>query len=287
MNQIRLSELLPGKALKWPEFFVRNIPNIRLESRVIPESQCFRYLHKKGILKVFTTVNQRVLGSSLCRLLNLSRSRLYYTPKGIPSDELAMMRLLDEFYIQDPTRGTRRMRNELRKHGFDIGRRRTRRLMQVMRLKTIYCRPRTTVIDPAQYKYPYLLRNLEIKHINQVWAMDISYIPMKTGYMYLLAIIDLKSRYIVGWSLSNTMETAWVNATLEEAFKSYGTPEIINTDQGSQFTSSEYIDFIKSKETIQISMDGKGRAIDNVYIERFFRTIKYEKLYLQELCNGH
>jgi len=222
-----------------------------------------------------------------CRLLNLSRSRLYYTPKGIPSDELAMMRLLDEFYIQDPTRGTRRMRNELRKHGFDIGRRRTRRLMQVMRLKTIYCRPRTTVIDPAQYKYPYLLRNLEIKHVNQVWAMDISYIPMKTGYMYLLAIIDLKSRYIVGWSLSNTMETAWVNATLEEAFKSYGTPEIINTDQGSQFTSSEYIDFIKSKETIQISMDGKGRAIDNVYIERFFRTIKYEKLYLQELCNGH
>lgn len=117
--------------------------------------------------------------------------------------------------------------------------------------------------------------------------MDISYIPMKTGYMYLLAIIDLKSRYIVGWSLSNTMETAWVNATLEVAFKSYGTPEIINTDQGSQFTSSDYIDFITSKRTIQISMDGKGRAIDNVYIERFFRTIKYEKLYLQELCNGH
>lgn len=117
--------------------------------------------------------------------------------------------------------------------------------------------------------------------------MDISYIPMKTGYMYLLAIIDLKSRYIVGWSLSNTMETAWVNATLEVAFSRYGTPEIINTDQGSQFTSSEYIDFIKSKENIQISMDGKGRAIDNVYIERFFRTIKYEKLYLQELSNGH
>ena len=117
--------------------------------------------------------------------------------------------------------------------------------------------------------------------------MDISYIPMKTGYIYLLAIIDLKSRYIVGWSLSNTMETSWVNATLEVAFKSYETPEIINTDQGGQFTSSEYIDFIKSKETIQISMDGKGRAIDNVYIERFFRTIKYEKLYLQELCNGH
>jgi len=117
--------------------------------------------------------------------------------------------------------------------------------------------------------------------------MDISYIPMKTGYMYLLAIIDLKSRYIVGWSLSNTMETSWVNTTLQEAFNAYGTPEIINTDQGGQFTSSEYIDFIKSKGSIQISMDGKGRAIDNVYIERFFRTIKYEKLYLQELCNGH
>jgi putative transposase len=222
-----------------------------------------------------------------CRMLNLSRSRLYYVPKGIPAEELEMMRLLDEFYIQDPTRGTRRMCNELRKHGFNIGRGRTRRLMQTMRLKTIYCRPRTTVIDPAQYKYPYLLRNLKIKRINQVWAMDISYIPMKTGYMYLLAIIDLKSRYIVGWSLSNTMETSWVNATLKEAFTTYGKPEIINTDQGSQFTSSEYVNFIKSQKTIQISMDGKGRAIDNVYIERFFRTIKYEKLYLQELSNGH
>ena len=179
-------------------------------------------------------------------------------PKGVPCDELEMMRLLDELYIQDPTRGTRRMRNELRKHGFDIGRRRTRRLMQVMRLKTIYCRPRTTVIDPAQYKYPYLLRNLEVERINQVWAMDISYIPMKTGYMYLLAIIDLKSRYIVGWSLSNTMETSWVNATLEVAFKSYGTPEIINTDQGSQFTSSEYIDFITSKEPSKYPWMEKG-----------------------------
>ncbi|MCB9245540.1 MAG: IS3 family transposase [Flavobacteriales bacterium] len=177
------------------------------------------------------------------------------------------------------------MCKELSKRGYDVGR--TRRLMEVMRLKTVYCRPRTTIIDPAQYKYPYLLRNLNIERVNQVWAMDISYIPMKTGYMYLLAIIDLKSRYIVGWSLSNTMETSWVIALLQEAFAIYGKPEIINTDQGSQFISEEYVKFIKSHQTIQISMDGKGRAIDNVYIERFFRTIKYEKLYLQELNNGH
>ncbi|MCB9246348.1 MAG: IS3 family transposase [Flavobacteriales bacterium] len=210
---------------------------------------------------------------------------MYYVPKGVPSKELEMMRILDELYIEDPTRGTRRMCKELSKRGYDVGR--TRRLMEVMRLKTVYCRPRTTIIDPAQYKYPYLLRNLNIERVNQVWAMDISYIPMKTGYMYLLAIIDLKSRYIVGWSLSNTMETSWVIALLQEAFAIYGKPEIINTDQGSQFTSEEYVKFIKSHQTIQISMDGKGRAIDNVYIERFFRTIKYEKLYLQELNNRH
>lgn len=222
-----------------------------------------------------------------CRLLSLSRSRLYYTPKGVSSQELEMMRLLDEFYTEDPTRGTRRMCNELCKRGYNIGRRRTRRLMQVMRLKTIYCRPRTTVIDPGQYKYPYLLRNLSIERVNQVWAMDISYIPMKTGYLYLLAIIDIRSRYIVGWSLSNTMETAWIVSTLDDAISTYGKPEIINTDQGSQFTAVEYVNAVKSYETIKISMDGKGRAIDNVYIERFFRTIKYDKLYLQELNNGH
>jgi putative transposase len=195
--------------------------------------------------------------------------------------ELAMTRRLDELYAEDPTRGTRRMSDELKKSGFSAGRCRTRRLMQMMRMKTVYCRPRTTVCDPVKYKAPYLLRNLEIKRPNQVWALDISYIPLNRGYVYLLVIIDWKTRCVLGWSLSNTMEATWVVETLSDTVRRYGKPEIINSDQGSQFTSDEYVSFVKGLETVRISMDGKGRAIDNVIVERFFRTIKYEKLYIE------
>jgi putative transposase len=196
------------------------------------------------------------------------------------------MKELDMLYLEDPTRGTRRMAQELRKKGYKVGRCHVRTLMQIMRLKTVYCRPRTTVIDPARYKYPYLLRNLEIDHPNQVWAMDITYVPMPKGFMYLLAIMDIYSRCILGWSLSNTMESQWVIDTLRMTVGMYGKPEIINTDQGSQFTSDEYIAFVKSLEMVKISMDGKGRATDNVFIERFFRTIKYEKIYLEQPETG-
>ena len=231
--------------------------------------------------------DKKVSISQQCRLLNLSRSRLYYAPCGLPNEELRAMRLLDELYLEDPCRGTRRMSKELKKKGLYFGRTRTRTLMRRMRLKTVYCRPRTTIIDSGEYKYPYLLRNLSIQRVNQVWAMDITYVPMEKGYLYLMAIIDLKSRFIVGWSLSNSMESSWVISTLQTAIDCYGTPEIINTDQGSQFTSKEYIDYVKSLKTVSISMDGKGRAIDNVFIERFWRTIKYDKLYLMQLQNGH
>ena len=220
-----------------------------------------------------------------CSLLGLPRSTFYYRPVSATEQDLAAMRTLDELYQEDPTRGTRRMSNELQKQGFDIGRDRTRRLMQRMRMKTIYCRPRTTVCDPAKYKFPYLLRNLEINRPNQVWALDISYIPMERGYMYLLVIMDWHSRAVVGWSLSNTMEASWVVETLNLAIERFGQPEIINSDQGSQFTSGEYVAFLKARG-IQISMDGKGRAIDNVIVERFFRTIKYDKLYLESLETG-
>ena len=154
-----------------------------------------------------------------------------------------------------------------------------------MRMKTIYCRPRTTVCDPAKYKFPYLLRNLKITRPNQVWALDISYIPMERGYMFLLVIIDWHSRAVVGWSLSNTMEASWVVETLDFAIQRHGKPEVIKSDQGSPFTSDEYVAFVKG-QGIQISMDGKGRAIDNVIVERFFRTIKYDKLYLESLETG-
>lgn len=222
-----------------------------------------------------------------CRMLGLSRSRFYYSPRGHDTETLSAMRLLDQLYLEDPTRGTRRMSKLLKRAGFDIGRRRTRTLMRTMRLKTVYCRPRTTVIDPTSHKYPYLLRNLRVERPNQVWAMDITYVPMERGYLYLFAIMDLGSRCILNWGLSNTMEARWVVSILREAVERHGKPEIVNTDQGSQFTSEAYIDYVKSLGTVRISMDGRGRAIDNVFIERFWRTIKYDKLYLHSIENGH
>lgn len=221
-----------------------------------------------------------------CQLLGINRSTLYYTASTANAEDLELMRELDKLYLEDPTRGTRRLSACLRHMGIAVGRHKVRSLMRIMRLKTIYCQPRTTVIDPAKYKYPYLLRNLDIVHSNQVWALDITYIPMKRGYMYLLAIIDVYSRYIVGWSLSNTMEAEWVVNTLKVAIQKHGKPKIINTDQGSQFTSEEYIGYVKGLKDVKISMDGKGRATDNAFIERFFRTLKHDKLYLEEHTNG-
>ena len=220
-----------------------------------------------------------------CDLLGLPRSTFFYRPVAASEQDLAAMRTLDERYQEDPTRGTRRMSSELQKQGFSIGRDRTRRLMQRMRMKTIYCRPRTTVCDPARYKFPYLLRNLKTNRPNPVWALDISYIPMERGYMFLLVIMDGHSRAVVGWSLSNTMEASWVVETLDFAIERFGQPEVINSDQGSQFTSDEYVAFLKARG-IQISMDGKGRAIDNVIVERFFRTIKCDELCLESLETG-
>lgn len=222
-----------------------------------------------------------------CELLGLARSTLYYTPTRANDRDLKLMEELDRLYLEDPTRGTRRMTKELRKMGYMVGRTHVRTLMQIMRLKTVYCRPRTTVIDPTKYKFPYLLRGLDIVRPNHVWSLDITYVPMRRGFMYLLAIMDVFSRYIVGWSLSNTMEAEWVVRTVKEAIKRYGKPEIINSDQGSQFTSEEYVSYVKSLESVKISMDGKGRAIDNVYIERFFRTIKYDKIYLEHPTTGN
>ena len=209
-----------------------------------------------------------------CELLGMARSTLYYTPSKAPDKDLKMMEELDRLYLEDPTRGTRRMTRELKKKGYKVGRCHVRRLMQI-------------VIDPAKYKYPYLLRNLPIVKPNQVWALDITYVPMPKGFMYLLAIIDLYSRYIVGWSLSNTMEAQWVVETLKTAIGRFGKPGIINSDQGSQFTSEDYVNYVKSLITVEISMDGKGRATDNAFVERFFRTIKYEKIYLEHPETGN
>lgn len=236
--------------------------------------------------KMIERCNSELSIEQQCKLLSIHRSGVYYKPCKASNDDLLIMKAMDEMYYEDPTRGSRRYSSDLSLKGYTIGRDKARSLMRMMCLSVLYCKPRTTVIDPAKYKYPYLLRGLTIRRSNQVWQIDISYIPMKQGFMYLCAIIDAYSRYIVGWSISNSSEAEWVIQTLKEAIKENGKPEIINSDQGTQFTSDAYIGFIKSQETIKISMDGKGRATDNAYIERFFRTIKYDKLYLSPAHDG-
>lgn len=220
-----------------------------------------------------------------CDLLSLNRSGVYYVPVPEKAENLAIMRILDEQYLETPFYGVERLLVLLIGLGYRVNRKRLRRLMGIMGWRTLYPTRRTTIINLTEYKYPYLLKNLEISKSNQVWEIDITYIPMKNGFMYLFAIIDVYTRYIVGWSLSNSMTSNWCIETINEAITTYGKPEIINSDQGSQFTCKDYVDFLKSNE-IEISMDGKGRAIDNIYIERFWRSVKYEHVYLFAYENG-
>src|SRR5690625_2919180 len=223
--------------------------------------------------KMIDSGDKQVSITRQCQLLGMHRSAYYNKSKGISEADLQIMDRLDRMYSEDPTRGTRRYRRDLKLAGIHISRDKVRRLMKIMRIKTIYCKPRMTVIDPAAYKYPYLLRGLGIVRANQVWQIDISYIPMEGGFMYLVAIIDVYSRFIVGWDISNSMQTGWVVETLKGAIARYGSPRIINSDQGTQFTSNEYIGYIKGLKTVQISMDGKGRATDNAHIEQMCLTI--------------
>ena len=223
--------------------------------------------------------------STQCQLLTLARSGFYYIPTGESEENLAIMRELDEQYFSTPFYGVLRLTALLILAGFKVNKKRVRRLMKLMNWQTIYREPHTTISDKTHYKYPYLLRGLKIDRCNQVWAMDITYIPMKTGFMYLTAIIDLHSRYVVQWSLSNTMSAEWCTEVLQEAIKNHGIPEIFNTDQGSQFTSDVFINTLIDKG-IKISMDGKGRALDNIFIERLWRSVKYENVYLNVYENG-
>lgn len=221
-----------------------------------------------------------------CKLLSLCRSGLYYIPRGETEENLAVMRRLDEQYLQTPFYGERRLLAMLRGEGYHINIKRLRRLMRIVRWRTLYPKKRTTFPDGKALKYPYLLRDLKADHSNQVWAIDITYIPMKHGFMYLFAIIDLYSRYVVGWDLSNSMTSEWCVGALKEAMARYGKPEIINSDQGCQFTADHYIDLLKEND-IQISMDGKGRALDNIFIERLWRSVKQEYVYLNPCETGN
>ena len=220
-----------------------------------------------------------------CDLLELNRSSFYYLPVQESEENLSILRWLDEQYLKTPFMGAAKLHKQLEKDGYHLNIKRLRRLMKIQGWQTIYPAPRTSVSDPTKYKYPYLLRDLTIDRRNQVWAIDITYVPMRKGFMYLCAIIDVYSRFVVGWGLSNSMTAEWVSGIVSEAILIHGKPEIINSDQGSQFTSEAYISLLQ-KEKILISMDGKGRAIDNIFIERFWRSVKYEHLYLYAYEDG-
>jgi len=223
--------------------------------------------------------------SHQCRLLSINRSSFYYTPKGEKPENLALMRRIDELFLKYPFYGSRQMVRQLRREGLCIGRHRVRRLMRLMGLQAIYQAPRTSDPHPAHRIYPYLLRNLVINRPNQVWCADITYIPVQRGFLYLVAIMDWATRHVLAWRLSNTMDASFCVEALNEALSKYGNPEIFNTDQGSQFTSLDFTGILKGAE-VTISMDGRGRCMDNIFIERLWRSLKYEAIYLHELTDG-
>jgi len=222
-----------------------------------------------------------------CKLLSVHRSGLYYKPKPESELNLQLMREMDEHYLHHPFKGARRMYVWLTKDkGYKVSKNRVERLYyKVMGLRAVMPGRHTSRRCKRHKVYPYLLRNLEVTKPNQVWATDITYIPMANGYMYLVAIIDLYSRYVVNWSVSNSMDATWCKETLEAAIEEHGKPEIINTDQGSQFTAEEFAGYVLS-QGIKLSMDGKGRAKDNAFIERLWRNVKYEKIYLNPPEDG-
>jgi putative transposase len=215
-----------------------------------------------------------------CDLLGFVRSTYYYKPIENEVDEI-YKKLIFEEYRKSPFFGYRKITKALQKKGHVINRKRVLRLMRDMGIQAIYPKPNLSKASPDHKKYPYLLRGLVIDHPNQVWATDITYIKLMGGFIYLVAIIDLYSRKVLSWRISNTMDVTFCLDALEEAFKKYGKPEIFNSDQGSQFTSIDFISKLESKK-IKISMDGKGRALDNIYIERLWRSLKYEDIYIQE-----
>jgi len=215
-----------------------------------------------------------------CRLLDISRGCVYYRPVPLSEADLHLMRRLDELHLEHPCFGSRRLVVLLGREGTDVGRQHVRTLMRRMGLEAIYRKPRTSVANQAHRVYPYLLKDVPIERPNQAWSADITYVPMARGFGYLVAIIDLYSRKVMAHRLSNTMTTDFCVEALDEALTRFGAPEIFNTDQGAQFTDSVFTDRLKA-HGIAISMDGKRRWIDNVFIERLWRTVKYEEVYLR------
>lgn len=215
-----------------------------------------------------------------CDLLSLQRSTAYYEPARVSQEDLTLMRAIDENYLECPFYGSRRMREVLKAQGHEVNRKRVQRLMRLMGLWGLAPGPHTSHPHPEHVKYPYLLRGLKIQHSNQVWAADITYIPLERGFVYLMAIIDWFSRFVLSWRLSNTMDTSFCVDALEEALHRWPRPEIFNTDQGAQFTADAFTSVLKT-HGVRISMDGKGRCKDNIFVERLWRSLKYEEVYLK------
>ncbi len=213
-------------------------------------------------------------------VLNISRGRVYYLPRPVPAADLKIMRRLDELHLEFPFAGSRMLRHLLTAEGCRIGRRHVKTLMRRMGIEALYRRPRTTKPEPGHKIYPYLLRGLEIARANQVWAMDITYIPMARGFVYLAVVLDWFTRRVLSWRVSITMEAAFCVETLEAALAKHGKPQIFNTDQGSQFTGAAFTGIL-ANNGIAISMDGKGAWRDNVFVERLWRSVKYEEVYLK------
>ena len=215
-----------------------------------------------------------------CKILNLSRSGIYYLPAPVSDKDRELMRLIDELHLECPYAGTRGIRNELWNRGHKVGRSHVRTLMRKMGIEALYQKPRLSKPSPGHTVYPYLLKGMTINEANAVWCSDITYIPMARGFCYLVAIMDWASRKVLSWRLSNTLGASFCSEALDEALRRYGRPDIMNTDQGSQFTSDEFIGMLK-EYGIAISMDGRGRWMDNVFIERLWKSVKYEDIYLK------
>ena len=219
-----------------------------------------------------------------CELLQLNRSTLYYEPLPESVENLEIMRRIDEQYLKRPHFGSRLMTVALRRQGYRVNRKRVRRLMAKMGLVALYAKPRTTIPATAHRVYAYLLRGVQVERPNQVWGADITYVPLRSGYLYLVAILDWFSRHVLSWGLSNSLDSEFCVAALEQALDR-GRPEIFNTDQGCQFTSRDFTSRLESAR-VTISMNGRGRALDNVFVERLWRTVKYEEIYLKDYETG-
>ena len=227
--------------------------------------------------------HERIRVVRQCELLGLGRSSYYYQPRGESAENLTLLRLLDEQYTRTPFYGVRRMTAVLRDAGYAVNPKRVRRLLRTLGLETLYPRPSTSAANPKHRVYPYLLRGVPVERVDQVWSTDITYIRLRAGFVYLVAVLDWFSRYVLSWRLSNTLEVGFCLEALEAALEQ-GQPEIFNSDQGAQFTSVGFTGRLEAAG-VRISMDGRGRALDNVFVERLWRTVKYEEVYLKEYAS--